>query len=327
MTYESKPGMPRLVMNAPFEADGFKMRVGIPHRGGSLAFSAFEQGYPAMVSASAFWNARTKSFTIPRYTNLDELDYALDSAGFTAMALWKQKGQQAGLAGVFPWSLSQYLELAALSSASWFSQPDLCVEREVASSEAEVDYRIRATATLLEATLRQLYVWHDELARTCSPRVVVNMVKTPVPVLQGRRPDDYLRSLDLMLEVWRRWEPWLAPPALIGIGSMCRRPLRDRQEGLLAVLGALEGRLPPNSRAHLFGVKGACLAHVRTRPWIASADSMAFDITARRTALQQGRSNTVAHRAQAMNDWMERARRAAAPAAGDQARLPLAFFA
>lgn len=326
MHERNEPGMPCGLTNAAYETAGFRMRVGIPHRGGRLAFHAFENEYPAMVSANAFWDAKRGEFRFPRATDLEEVDYALDSAGFTAMQLWARKGVQAGLAGVFPWTCAQYVELAALSGASWWAQPDLCVERElVGDDDAVVDYRIRATATLLEATLRQVYAWHDELARTCSPRVVANMLAPPVPVLQGRRPEDYLRSLDLMLEVWRRWEPWVASPALIGVGSLCRRPLHDRHEGLLAVLGALDGRLPPGARLHMFGVKGACLSHLRTRPWVASADSMAYDVGARRQALREQRPNSVTHRAQAMSEWMTRAAAASSPGVGDQARLSLCF--
>jgi hypothetical protein len=317
--------MPHALSNAPSESDGFRMRVGIPHRGGRLAFHAFENEYPAMVSANAFWNAKAGAFKVPRAIDLEEVDFALDSAGFTAMALFKKKGRQPGLAGIFPWTLSQYVELAALLSPSWWSQPDTCCEEQIGANADEVDYRIRATATLLEGTLRQVYAWHNELAKTCSPRVVANMLAPPVPVLQGRRPKDYLRSLDLMLAVWRRWEPWLGPPALIGVGSMCSRPLHDRREGLLSVLGALEGRLPPGARAHVFGVKGACLAHLRTRPWVATADSMAFDVASRRSAHRDGHSNTMARRASAMTQWMQRARAASEPAAGDQARLQLEF--
>ncbi len=37
--------------------DELMVRVGVPHKSGSLAFHAFNQDYPVMVSASAFWNA------------------------------------------------------------------------------------------------------------------------------------------------------------------------------------------------------------------------------------------------------------------------------
>jgi hypothetical protein len=82
--------------------DGLVVRVGIPHSGGRLAFHAFNEGYPAMVSASAFWNRKTGQFRIPRATDLTEIDFALDSAGFSAMKLFQSKGGQSGIAGVYP---------------------------------------------------------------------------------------------------------------------------------------------------------------------------------------------------------------------------------
>jgi hypothetical protein len=322
MLEQQAPGLPFGLVNAPFERlDGFLMRVGIPHCGGRLAFHAFNEGYPAMVSASAFWDRRSARFRFPRATDLEEVDFALDSAGFTAMRLWKARGTQPGMAGVFPWSYAQYVELAALSGASWWAQPDLCCEPEIAGHAQEVDYRIRATATLLEGVLRIVHAWQNELAKTCTPGTVACMVPAPVPVLQGWSADDYLRSLDLLERVWSRWQPWLAPPALIGVGSVCRRPLHHPQHGLLAVLARLEGALPTGARLHLFGVKGASLAHLRMRDWIASADSMAYDEAARRRAWREGRSNTISQRSAEMDRWMADAIRRLAPLRGDQHRL------
>jgi hypothetical protein len=94
------PGMPIHQRNANV-VDGLLMRVGIPHSGGKLAFHAFNEGYAAMVSASAFWNTSKARFRIPEATDLTELDFALDSAAYTAMKLWQAKGRQRGIAGVF----------------------------------------------------------------------------------------------------------------------------------------------------------------------------------------------------------------------------------
>lgn len=297
------------------------MRVGIPHRGGRLAIHASNQGYPAMVSASAFWDPKSGEFKVPDITPLMEVDFALDSAGFTAMKLWKDKGEQPGMAGVFPWQYSQYIELANLVGCSWWSQPDMCCEPEIATSQEEVDYRVRATGTLLEGTLRTVYAWQAELAKTCSTRVVADLVKPPVPVLQGWSVDDYRRSLDLLLAVWERWQPWLAPPALIGIGSVCRRNLHHPTHGLFAILAGLESSLPAGSRLHLFGVKGACLSTLKMLDCIASADSMAYDVSARVKAHRSGASNTMANRTQEMTQWMTAAASRLKPKSGDQHRL------
>ncbi len=315
-----KPGMPSNQKNAHI-SDQLVMRVGIPHKGGSLSFHAFNQNYPAMVSAAAFWSPKTNSFAIPEATNLTELDMALDSAGFTAMLNWKAKGTQPGMAGVFPWSYSDYIELASRMSPSWYSQPDMCCEPEIASSQQEIDYRINATATLLEGNLRVVYAWQNELARDCSPGAVAQLVRVPTPVLQGWSASDYLRSLDLLMQVWERWQPWVAPPALIGIGSVCRRSLKHPEHGLLAILAALEGKLPLGAKLHLFGVKGSVLSELKMLDWVASADSMAYDLGARLKAHRNGHSNTMAHRSKEMSAWMSSAAQRIQPSAGDQFRL------
>jgi hypothetical protein len=317
------PGMPNLQTNANVSGE-FVMRVGIPHTSGKLAFHAFKEGYAAMVSAGAFWDPRQGKFRIPEATDLTELDFALDSAGFTAMMLWNAKGRQAGMAGVYPWSYGQYVELASVSGASWYAQPDMCVEKEIAGDQDAIDYRINATATLLEGILRVVYAWQNELAKTCNADVVSNTIRIPVPVIQGRRIDDYLRSLDLMMSVWERWQPWIDAPRLIGLGSVCRRTLDDREEGLYAILAGLEGRLPPEAALPLFGVKGRCLSHVKMYDWIAGADSMAFDFGARVKAREKGISNTVGHRSEEMTCWMRAAAARIEPSAGDQFRLSFA---
>lgn len=297
------------------------MRVGVPHRSGGLAAHAFEADYPVMVSASAFWNRKQGRFAVPQATDLSECDLALDSAGFTSALLWKSKGQQAGMAGVYPWTLTQYLELVMEVRPRWYSQPDFCCEPAIANDQSQIDWRVGATAAMLEATLRQVFAWQEEIERESGARVAANAVSPPVPVIQGWTVSDYLRSLDLMLEVWQRWEPWAAPPTLVGLGSVCRRDIGHRTHGLMAILAALEGRLPPGSRLHLFGVKGSVLSEIKMCPWIASADSMAFDVGARIEAYRSGSSNTLAHRAEAMSSWMTRAHQRMAPAAGDQFRL------
>jgi hypothetical protein len=282
------------------------MRVGVPHKGGRLAFHAFEQGFPVMVSANAFWNLGKGTFQVPTATDLSECDLALDSAGFTAMQLWKTKGRQAGIAGIYPWTYAQYLELVSEVRPAWYAQPDLCCEPAVAGSADEVDYRVRATATLLHGMLMTLNHHHEAAAREgWSDEAIRNAWPAPVPVLQGWSVDNYLRSLDLMCEVWAHWEPWLAPPVLIGLGSVCRRNLHDPKHGLYAVLRALEGRLPTGARLHLFGVKGTALEGIRHLPWIASCDSMAYDFGARIDARKAGISNCMAHRSSAMSRWMK----------------------
>ncbi|SDJ54941.1 hypothetical protein SAMN04487926_1621 [Paraburkholderia steynii] len=118
MTIETRTSdLPVCQSNAIVD-DGLLIRIGIPHRGGKPAFHAFNEDYAAMVSAAAFWNGKTGRFTIPDATDLSEIDFALDSAGFAAMMQFQAKGRQAGIAGVYPWTMEQYVELASLSGAS-----------------------------------------------------------------------------------------------------------------------------------------------------------------------------------------------------------------
>ena len=303
-------------------SEQLEMRVGIPHKGGKLAQNAFENDYKVMVSANAFWNLSKLEFQWPEASDLYELDFALDSGGFTALKLFQSKGKQRGMAGIFPWTYEEYIEFASLIAPAWWSQPDLCCEKELANNQEEIDYRVNATATLLEGVLRVLYAWQNKLAKEgWNSTMIANQLKPPIPVLQGRSVSDYIKSLDLLQEVWGRWEPWLAPPALIGLGSVCRRDLHHPTEGLYAILAGLEGRLPSNCRLHLFGVKGAALSEIKMLNWISSADSMAFDYGARIKAHQSGFSNTLLHRSTEMNRWMAAANLRIKPTAGDQYRL------
>ncbi len=89
-----------------------------------------------------------------------------------------------------------------------------------------------------------MYAWQDELSKTMGVDAVQNAVRIPVPAAQGWAVDDYKRSIDLMMEVWERWMPWIAPPVLIGVGSVCRRHLTDPRHGLFSILEGLEGHLP-----------------------------------------------------------------------------------
>lgn len=285
----------------------FIMRVGVPHSGGKLALHAFNKDYPVMVSAAAFWNRQKKRFHMPEFTDLSETDFALDSAGFTAISGWGKKGKQRGMAGIYPWTVSEYLEFASMSGASWFAQPDMCCEPEIAANADEVNYRIRATATLLEGLLRTLYAWQNELAKSCNSTTVSNVLRPCVPVIQGRTIDDYKFSMELMLEVWSRWEPWLAPPKLIGIGSMCRRDLLDPEQGLLAILDGVKEFVPEGSKLHIFGAKGTALSHLSQMDFVLSSDSMAHDFATRMRSRKAGVSNTMDRRMAGMTEWMEAA--------------------
>ncbi len=102
-------------------------------------------------------------------------------------------------------------------------------------------------------------------------------------------------------------------PPLVGIGSVCRRPLHG-PTGLLAVLGELEPELPRGIQLHLFGVKGAAMPHLAQLPIIASVDSLAWDFRAseaaretfRRTGVNPKKTNEF--RARYLVEWYRRQR-------------------
>lgn len=299
--------VPQGQTNARLHKD-FIMRVGVPHGGGRLASYAYKCDYPIMVSAAAFFDRKKQKFPEASCSSLWDTDFALDSAGFSAVSTWGRQGKQRGMAGIYPWTLEEYLAFAVGSGARWYSQPDLCTEQEVAKDREEVVYRIQATATLLESLLRTVYAWQNELARTGSPsEVVEDMVRPCVPVIQGRTIDDYKLSMELMLRIWSQFEPWLAPPALIGIGSMCRRDVLDPEQGLLAILDGIKEYIPEGSKLHVFGAKGTALPHLAQMDFVQGSDSMAWDFSTRMSACKAGVSNTMERRKAGMTEWMEAA--------------------
>ncbi|RGE40934.1 hypothetical protein DZC30_19490 [Comamonas testosteroni] len=105
-TILTKSSLPCSQVNAHL-SESLEVRVGLPRKPGILAFHAFNEGYKAMVSANAFWNSKTGQFSVPTYSDLYDIPLALDSAGFVAHHLFKLKGKQAGIAGVYPWTYGQ----------------------------------------------------------------------------------------------------------------------------------------------------------------------------------------------------------------------------
>ncbi len=251
------------------------LRVGIPEPNGSLPLAAERLGVPVLLSASRLWDAKRQRFREPGMATWD-LDMALDSAGFTAMKTW---------GGCYPWSPRAYCELGVFHSWSFWSQPDLCCEPEIADSPAEVERRVEESAELLAEVSE---IAEGLIARACVDlalrvsaaeyRGCMERMRRPMPVLQGWRPADYLGSIRRVDEVLGgKW------PELVGVGSVCRRHLHG-EAGLLALLAVLDAELPAHVRLHLFGVKGQALLHLH--PWlhrIESVDSMAWDFAARRS--------------------------------------------
>ena len=191
---------------------------------------------------------------------------ALDSAGFVAMVRY----------GDYPWSVKDYMDLVAAGTWAWYSAPDFCCEPEVAGSHNEVSMRVARTACMLGVVNREA----DERGLT-----------RPMPILQGWEKDDYLRCADL-LPIWE----W---PSLVGVGSMCRRDVGG-PNGIVAIVEALDQRLPSHVKFHLFGVKSFALDVIGNHPRIASVDSMAWDFALRKK-IPVGRTQEI--RANEMTSW------------------------
>lgn len=296
-----------------------RLFAGLPYAGdGPLAETARAMGAPVLISAGSVWRGPGRFLIAEAVWRYGAV--ALDSAGFTAM-----------MKGGYRWSVEEYVEAVVTSAHPahpgapfpwrWWSSMDYCCEQEIAQDRAEVERRITLTVSTYGEVLRELNRWRDDGAYGLD-------VPDPMPVLQGRRAEDYLRCAKELAAVIDEADPCRCPwgdldcpaqlhrdrpglPALVGLGSVCRRHLHG-DEGLLTLLPALDAELPAHVRLHLFGVKGAAL--LALRPWwgrIASADSMAWDSAARHEAAREYRRTginplaTAARRAVFLRSWYE----------------------
>lgn len=274
------------------------VRVGVPYIGGAL-YDATPG--PVLVSANVLWDhekGRFKAPGVPAWWS----DIALDSAGYVAMVRY----------GGYRWTVDQYVEMVVRgrglleqpddrdddlmglpSPWTWWSAMDYCCEEEIATNRLEVERRIAMTIETYVECFEALEGWRAE---------GVTDVPDPLPIIQGRTPDDYVRcAAELGAAIdrahpctcqngdddceaeWHREHEGL--PDLIGVGSVCTRRLRG-PEGVLRVVAALDASLPPNVRLHLFGVKSAALKHLAGHPRILSVDSQAWGTAARNVALR-----------------------------------------
>lgn len=247
------------------------VRIGIPpspQYGGRL----LKLGAAALISANAL-RRRNGTFRHPvagkDFGGLT--DIALDSAGYVAMVRYK----------CYPWSVESYLDLAQSFPWAWWASMDFCCEPQIAANRREVMERITMTA-----------MKYSQLGALACER---QGLKPPIPVLQGWEPDDYLRCVDMMGGADEL-------PDLCGVGSVCRRGV-GRRDGILSIVGRLDGALPARVKLHLFGVKGDAIPMLLGHPRIASVDSMAWNYAARR---ELPMPRTVAKCAGYMVDWWRR---------------------
>lgn len=269
------------------------MFCGVPTTQQSLLNAARTLSAPILVSANAFW----KEGAFRGYSPLMDLEVplALDCGGFVAMRKY----------GGYRWSISDYLEFAVMLRPIWWASMDWCCEKEVAGDRQEVRKRIRKTVVTLAETLASVITWNRELP---------GMPATaPMPVIQGWSPNDYLYCIQLIqqfvisdpncsiaLNQPAGQAEW---PALVGIGSVCRRPIHG-PDGLMRIIETLEAALPPHVQFHLFGVKSQTIKILKDRPRIASADSMAWNQAIRWQAFKTGHPKTKEMIASGMSRWI-----------------------
>ena len=223
----------------------------------------------------------------------------LDSAGFTAMKM-----------GGYRFSVEEYVDYIVKSSrqgegcpwVSWSSM-DLCCEPEIAKDTEAIEDRIEGTAELYGQILDELGLWRIEYEAEGYPEAW--WPGDPMPVLQGRTVPQYLRSYELLqAQARRHGRPGL--PKVLGLGSVCRRPLGGAA-GLMAVLHDLRASLP-NHQLHCFGVKSGALTQIREdglEGFVYSVDSMAYEYRARMAAITNGERNTNLNRVKHARRWLK----------------------
>ena len=270
--------------NYPVKSRSIAVMVGLPHLAdGVLLRRARQLQQPVLISANALSRWSTKrgwrewaGWTTRPLMNAHGLrSLGLDSAGFSAMVTY----------GRYPWTVDDYVGLAAAYPFRWWASLDYCVEQEVASDRIEVlDRMSRTIRANIECRLRAEDAGIDA---------------TFMPVIQGRHPGDYERCAVALAHMIER-------AGLVGVGSMCRRPVHGA-DGLIAVVDRLDQVLPRQTRLHLFGVKGAAIPYLTAFAHrIASIDSQAYGVSARIAARRCGQAKTDRLVADHMTQWLHR---------------------
>lgn len=201
---------------------------GIPHGADAFINTAHRLDCPVLVSANSLWNEKKQRFqNFDKIAGLD-VPVALDCGGFVAMARY----------GRYRWSIEDYVWLATEMRPLWWSAMDYCCEPEIAKNRKEVETRVHRTAFSLAQTLA-IIIHHNR-------NLPGWIASAPMPVIQGWEPDDYITSIRLTDQVLR--DPLAAEagmtgpdgwPALIGLGSVCRRELGG-PNGLFTILNRIE---------------------------------------------------------------------------------------
>lgn len=92
---------------------------------------------------------------------------------------------------------------------------------------------------------------------------------TPVVVLQGWKPNDYLHCLDLLKD-----RGLVKNDTYVGVGSVCGR---NAQEDIKQIIEAISDELHDKNKIHAFGVKQDVLKYGELVNVLDSADSLSYD--------------------------------------------------
>ncbi len=169
------------------------IRVGLPYGNrGRLLDEVLQLGAPTLLSVGSMFRGPRGEVTstgFPTFQGFTPIgaaawatDSSLDSAGFTAM-----------LAGGYRWSPEDYVDFVVTNRGdgtmpfpwSWWSAMDYCVEPQIAKDREEVQRRMQLTVETYGRILDHLQHWRSE---------GVTDVPDPMPILQGRTPEDYVWS-------------------------------------------------------------------------------------------------------------------------------------
>ena len=216
--------------------------------------------------------------------------WALDSGGFTELTKY-------GRWMVEPWRYVNdvYRWWRELSQPEFCAPQDWMCEPPMLKRTAYIDGIIRPRGRVDGLPLAKIIERCPDLTPAQSAeRVRVHQARTVenflclrslapdipfIPVLQGWHTDDYLQHV----RDYAAAGVDLAAEPLVGVGSVCRRQGTQEIADLLRILHACGLRL------HGFGVKQAGLR--LSTSYLASADSMAWSFTARRSAPLPGCSH------------------------------------
>jgi hypothetical protein len=188
--------------------------------------------------------------------------WALDSGGFTELSTY---GEWRTSAAEYVKALARYVH--EIGGLDWAAPQDwMCEPWIVRKTGLSVEEHQRHTVgNFLELRER----WAAESDQPCPF----------VPVLQGWGFGDYMRCAEMYADAGVD----LVAQKVVGLGSVCRRQNTAR-------IGAIVTMFAREMRLHGFGVKTSGLAAYG--PMLASADSMAWSLDARRSAPLPGHTHS-----------------------------------